>query len=65
MMSTDYKAAWSGKASAIRKSVEMRLFSLSQWEASFMDSIEQRILKGEDLPIQQSIKLNEIYRRVQ
>jgi hypothetical protein len=50
---------WRDKVYAIRATL-----TLTEWESNFISSLSDRLSKDKELTMQQSIALNNIYRRV-
>jgi hypothetical protein len=66
MISEETRKKWKQKIETIIGANESGygVLELTEWEASFIDSIEQQICSGKDLSFKQSSILNKIYDRI-
>lgn len=64
MVSQETRDGWSKKIKAIIQAKQEKLLELNNWEWDFILNVEYRQSHGRDLSMQQSITLNNIYRRV-
>lgn len=64
MITQEMKDSWKRKVYSVNDADIRQIIILTDWGASLMESVTERVKEGIDLTMQQSIALNSIYRRI-